>query len=248
MATAETKAREPRVLIWDIETCGVQGLCADRGFVVCFGYKWLGDSKTHCLTLTQFPGKNHHDDRNLLKEAHKILVEADSLVAHFGEFFDRPYVEARLIKAGLDPIPNTKQVDTCIIARKKLKLSSNRLGNLAEFLGCSVKKMEKRGGWPKWWMDALRGDRESIKKMAAYCKQDVDCLEQVYLKMRPIIPGKYLVNHAIGETVWTCHACGGHKKQHRGSYFSEMKIWKRYQCMSCGRWGRSIKAIDKVHA
>lgn len=233
----------PNILIWDIETAGVQGLAADRGFVVCFGYKWLGASKTHCLTVKDYPGKDEHDDSKLLAVALNIMEKADSIVAHYGDNFDRPYVEARLVRAGLSPIPNTRQVDTCLIARKKFRLSSNRLGNLAEFLNVKVKKMEKRGGWPNWWMGALLGNTAAISKMARYCKQDVDCLELVYLRMRPIISGKLLFNHAIGQTIWTCSACGGHRKQDRGFYWSEMKLWKRHQCQRCGRWDRSRKPI-----
>lgn len=241
------KANGPRVLIWDIETAGVQGLCADRGFVVCFGWKFVGDPKTHCITVKDYPGKTIHDDSKLLAAALDILEEADSLVAHYGEKFDRPYVEARLIKAGLPPIPNTRQIDTCLIARRKFKLSSNRLGNLAEFLEVPVKKMDKRGGWPLWWMEALRGDAKSIAKMAVYCKQDVDCLEGIYLKMRHVIPGKYLLNYAMGcGLIWTCPGCGGKQKQDRGVYWSEMTLYQRHQCKACGRWSRSRKAINKA--
>jgi len=240
------KKATPKVLIWDIETAGVQGLCADRGFVVCFGWKWLGSKHTYCATVSQYPGKDCHDDSQLLKRAIEILSEADSIVAHYGAKFDRPYVEARLLRAGLSPIPNTRQVDTCLIARHKLKLSSNRLGNLAEFLQVPIKKMEKRGGWPEWWMGALRGDKKSIKKMAVYCKQDVDCLEQIYLAMRHIIPTKYLLNRAIGEKILTCSGCGSHHIQSRGFQYSEMKLWRRYQCQQCGRWARSAKPIESA--
>jgi hypothetical protein len=103
--------------------------------------------------------------------------------------------------------------------------------------------MEKRGGWPNWWMGAMRGDKESIKKMAAYCAIDVECLEQIYLRMRPFISTKFLpINAAIGQTLWTCAACGGHKKQHRGYYWSEKKRWRRFQCVECGKWDHATKA------
>lgn len=232
-----------KVLLFDLETAGVQGLKADRGFLVCFGYKWLGAKTTHCLTIADYPGKDCHDDRNLLKAARAIMEEADGLVAHFGEKFDRPYLQARLLQAGLGPLPESKLTDTCLLAKAKLKLSSNRLGNLAAFLRCDTGKMEKGNGWPIWWLGALRGDKKAIRAMAVYCKQDVDCLEDVYLKMRPIIPTRYLpVNEAIGETVRTCPGCGGHRFQSRGWNYSDMKRWRRWQCQGCGRWSRSYQA------
>lgn len=241
--------RSPKILVWDIETAGVQGLSADRGFMVVFGYKWLGEKSVHALTIADYPGKHCHDDTNLLKQALKVMDEAEGLVAHFGAKFDRPYLQARLLQAGLRPISENKLTDTCLLARVHLRVSSNRLGNLAEFLKVDTKKMEKRGGWPAWWLGALRGDKKSIKDMAVYCKQDVQCLEEVYLKLRPIIPTKYLpVNQAIGEDSWTCPACGGHRKNNHGYYFSEKKRWRRSQCQGCGKWVRGVKAEAGVVA
>lgn len=235
--------KKPRILLFDIETCGVQGLSADRGFCVVFGYKWLGEKSVHAITVKDFPGKNIHDDRNLLRQAAKILNEAEGLVAHYGEKFDKPYLQARLLQAGIEPLSENKLTDTCLIARAKLRLSSSRLGNLAAFLGCANQKQDKRGGWPAWWLGALRGDAKSIRLMVEYCKQDVRTLEDVYLKLRHIIPTRYLpVNRSIGEVVWTCPACGGHKMQHRGWFYSEKKRWQRFRCNECGRWSRSMKA------
>lgn len=249
MSANKTKAVGPetagksKVLVFDIETAGVQGLKADRGFLVCFGYKWLGDEKTHCLTIADYPGKHDHDDTNLLKRARAVMEEADGLVAHFGEKFDRPYLQARLLQAGLGPLPESKLTDTCLLARAKLRLSSSRLGNLAEFLKCKTGKMEKGTGWPLWWLGAIHGDKRAIEKMAVYCKQDVECLEQVYLKMRPMIPTRYLpVNEAIGEVLKSCPGCGGHRFQSRGWQYSELKRYKRWQCRDCGRWSRSYDA------
>lgn len=242
-ASKPKKNKGPKILLFDLETAGVQGLCADRGFIICFGYKWLGEKTTHCLTIAQYPGKDIHDDRELLKRAGEIFNEADGIVAHYGEKFDKPYLQSRLLQAKLPPLSENKLTDTCLIARGKLKLSSNRLGNLADFLGCKVKKMEKRGGWPIWWLGALRGDKKAIEDMATYCKQDVDCLEQVFLAMRHIIPSKFLpINYSIGESQWTCPGCGGHRKNNHGYYFSDKKRWVRSQCQTCGRWVRSEKA------
>lgn len=236
-----------KILLFDIETAGVQGLAADRGFVVVFGWKWLGDKKTHSIAITQYPGKDIHDDTQLLKAASKILDEADGMVAHFGEKFDKPYLQARLRRARLPPISDNKLTDTCLLARSKFRISSNRLGNLAAFAGLKQQKQDKRGGWPAWWLGALRGDRKSISLMAKYCEQDVRCLEEVYLWLRPVIPTRYLpVNEAVGEKLWTCPACGGHRMQHRGRFFSEKKVWQRLQCQTCGKWGRSQKAIAGV--
>ena len=233
----------PRILTWDLETAGVRGLCADQGYIVCFGYKFLGDEKPKVLTLLDYPGKNCQDDRELLKAAQEIMCQADLLVAHYGDKFDRPYLETRLLISKLPPIPIVRQVDTCYHAQKRLKLSSNRLGNLAAVLGVKTPKMEKRGGWPSWWMGALRGDEKSIRLMAAYCAIDVQCLEECYLRMRHVIPQQYLYNHAIGSKLLQCGTCGAgsHKVHSKGYYVSDKRIWKRYECRSCWRTWKANK-------
>lgn len=236
--------KSPRVLIWDLETAGTNAFSADYGYIVCFGYKWLGEGKAKCLTLLDYPGKgkwpdNCHDDTNLLKAALEIMEEADLTVAHYGDRFDKKFLESRLIRAGLKPLPPTRSVDTCLIARARLKLSSNRLSNLAKFLRCKIGKMDKGNGWPDWWFGALRGDKQSIRNMAVYCCQDVDCLEGIFVRMRSIIPNKYLIDMGVGKTIWECIGCGGALKHSRGFYFSEKKLWNRFQCMGCGKWGTS---------
>ena len=134
-----------KILVFDIEAAGVQGLKADRSFVVAFGFKWLGEKKTTVITVLDYPGKDCQDDGPLLKAVSEIISKAEGMIAHFGSFYDRPFLEARLLRAGLPPIPNSRLTDTCLVARKKFCLSSNRLGNLAEFLEVYTKKMDKRG-------------------------------------------------------------------------------------------------------
>jgi hypothetical protein len=240
----------PKILIWDLETAGTNAFCADYGYMVCFGYKWLGDAKARCISLLDYPGdgkwpKGCQDDTNLLKAGLKIMEEADLLVAHYGDRFDRKFFESRLLRAGLRPIPMTRQADTCLIARAKLKLSSNRLDNLAKFLRVKTRKMSKGDGWPNWWMGALRGDKPSIRKMAVYCAQDVQCLEECFVAMRHLIPNKYLINMNIGKNRSVCVACGK-DVQYRGTYFSEKKLFRRFQCRRCGKWGHDKDPIKRA--
>lgn len=229
-----------RTLVFDIETAGVQGLCADRGFMVCFGYLWLETGKEGMLTVLDNPKyswKNCQDDGWLLRAAEGVMKDADMLVAHFGEKFDRRYYQARRCAAGLKPLPPTRLVDTCLQSQNLFRLSSNRLKNLAEFLKVPTPKMEKGRGWPDWWMGALRGDRESIKSMAEYCAVDVRCLREVYLKMRAYFPDAWQLSQAIGTKDRCCIACGSKNLRPSGRRLTP-KGWRdRFQCQDCGKWG-----------
>lgn len=173
------------------------------------------------------------------------MSDAELLVAHYGDKFDRKYFEARLLRARLRPVPMVRQADTCLIARSKLKLSSNRLGNLAEFLQVKTGKMNKRGGWPDWWMGVMRGCKRSLKEMSVYCAQDVQCLEECFVAMRHLFRDRDLLNDSMGTGTWRCPACHSSRRLRRGFYYSEARKFQRYQCLRCGKWGRGTQPIAK---
>lgn len=233
------KENKLKVLIYDIESGGVNALKPDLGFVLCFGYKWLGEKETHCLTLDQFDGfkKGSYNDKELLKTASKIMNEADLLVAHFGDYFDRKFINGRLAINGLSPISNVKQVDTCKLAWKAFNFSSNRLKQLAKTLGCKNRKSESE--FPNWWLSVLAGSMEPLKKMATYCKQDVRTLEEVYLKLRPF----YDKHPVMTDVRDNCPTCDSGKVQSRGQYRAVTRTYQRLYCKSCGHWFRSSKFI-----
>lgn len=244
----------PRILIWDLETNGVNALYADLGFITCFGYKWMGEKETHCLTIADFPKfqkalnrmkhgdfskKNIddlHDDSELLDKAIEIMKQADLLVAHYGEKFDKPFLKTRLLLNKKLSLPPTKQIDTCFIGWKHLKLRSNRLKHLAEVLGCENKKQEKGGGWPNWWHRSMSGHVESIKAMADYCKQDVRTLEDIALRLRPYWP----TNVSFREDNYNviCKHCLSDKVEFHGFEKTSGGKYFRYICTECFTWGK----------
>lgn len=233
-----------KILIWDIESAGVNALEADLSSIVNFGYKFVGEKKAHVITIDQFPGWFSKDkglnDKPLLKAALKVMAEADILVAHYGDKFDKPFFAGRCVIHGLTPPPPAKQRDTCYIAYKTFKFSSNRLVHLADILGLNEKKFHKKcpEHWPGWWLRALAGDKEAIHEMAEYCAQDVQTLEQVYLRLQPFDAAhpRLVADRA------KCLACGG-EIQYRGVVVAKENRYRRFQCKSCGRWGRDTKKI-----
>jgi uncharacterized protein YprB with RNaseH-like and TPR domain len=234
-----------KILVWDLETAGVNALQADLSAVVNFGYKWVGERKAHVLTIDQFPGwfspKRGLNDKPLLEAALKIMEGADILVAHYGDRFDKPFFAGRCVINGLTPPPPAKQRDTWYIAYKTFKFSSNRLANLADILGVGERKYQKKhpGEWPGWWLRALAGDKQAIHDMAKYCAQDVQTLEQVYLRLQPFdIAHPRIINDRT-----KCETCGG-DTQYRGTCVLKQHRYRRFACKECGRWGRELKAVN----
>jgi len=223
-----------KVLVYDIETIGVNALKADLGRLAVFGYKWLGSPEIHALTLADFKGfkKYAFDDAGLVKAAAKIMEEADLLVAHYGDKFDRRFFQGRCLINGVMPPPPTKQRDTCLLARRYYNFSSNRLGHLANILHLTAQK--QRNQWPDWWLRTLAGDVNALRDMATYCKADVAATEELYLKLRP-----YDLAHPTLESTG-CGSCGGVLIS-RGYAYVGVHRYKRTCCKQCGKWSRERK-------
>lgn len=223
-----------RVLLWDTEN---SSLNADFGSMLCFGYKWLGERGVTVKSVSDFPKfkVDPTDDGPLVQEAYKVLSSADVWVTWYGIRYDVPFVATRLLdhrkefsQTILPPVPH---VDGWEIARKKLRLHSNRLASVSGFLGLSEKTPIK----PTVWRRALSGHKDSLKYIIAHCKRDVVVLEEVYKVIRPLLachPNLAMLDGRPG-----CAVCKG-ELQRRGTIVTAKKIWKRYQCQRCGAWSR----------
>lgn len=231
---------EPRILFLDIESTSLE---ADFGYMLAFGYKWLGGrTKVLSILTSQLPCGTCHrvegDDRVLTGEVHKVMSAADMLVTWYGKGFDVPFINSRVIDAGLPPLPSTPHVDLYFTARHHLKLSSNRLASVQNFLQL---KTEKTPLTRRVWRRAQAGDVPSIKYVVDHCRADVDVLEQAYEKLKP-----YVRQHPFVGSVKACRVCGG-PVQKRGYALTALRGPRcRVQCTGCGAW--ETRAIEKVTA
>lgn len=225
---------KPKILFFDIETAGPASNRADLAIVVCFGYKWAGERKAHCLTIDE-KSLRKFDDSKIMKEASAIFEQADLLVAHYGAVFDRRFLQGRLLIHNLPPLPHTAMRDTCFMARKIGNFNSNRLGYLCKILNLDRRKMDN--GWPGEWFKVLAGDMRALAKMGRYCKGDVMALEALYNRLAP-----FDHNHPYIHKRDNCAYCGS-DVQYRGSMLVNGKRQRRFQCKSCGKWGSDGKVI-----
>ena len=242
---------KPRVLFWDIETSlqtvavfqlahndwiDPSSIISER-YVICAGWKWQGEDKVHTVSVLDDPkrfAKDPYDDKHVIQTLHKVLSEADVIVHHNGDSFDKRYVDTRILFHELEPLPPITSIDTYKVAKTKLLLNSNKLNYIGGFTKVGQKKHTSSG----LWMRVLKGEKKAIQEMVAYNKQDVLLLEKVYLKLRP-----YIANHVnrqlFGRT--GCPRCGSHKTQSRGTHVALTRTYQRFHCQNCGGWFRSLK-------
>lgn len=228
-----------RIIVWDLETTNLSG---NFGYLLCGAWKVYGEKKIHCVSIVDTPtfDKDPTNDKILCKELVRSLEGADMWVAHFGKWFDRTFLNARLVGHGLDPLPPIPMIDTWKICKDNLKLNSNRLATIASWLDLE----EKTPLNGKIWIKAMAGHKPSIKYVEKHCRQDVLVLEQVYEKIRCLSSNHPNVNMVHDQTDGTgrvtepCPICGEKALQRRGKNVARMRWSQRYHCRNCGGWSK----------
>jgi uncharacterized protein YprB with RNaseH-like and TPR domain len=254
--------KKPRILFFDIETAPLLGWAwtsyetniidiKSSWYILSIAYKWHGEKKVKTKALPDYRGyhKDTECDRELVKDFHKLLDEADIVIAHNGDRFDLKKLNARFIANGLTPPSPYKSIDTLKIARKNFAFISNKLNDLGACLG--VGRKLPHTGW-HLWRGCMLGDMKSWRLMRQYNARDVELLERVYLKLRPWHATHPDVNaykpkeKRVGEE---CPACGSTNTQKRGKHYARKRQYQKHQCQEtgCGHYfvGEVIKDETK---
>lgn len=251
---AQTTPRKARILILDIETSPMKAWIWRRWkeniyldqtiqewFMISWSGKWLGEDETIGFVLTPEEVKEENDSR-LLVELHKVLNEAEIVVAHNGNKFDIPKINTRFILNGLNPPYPYRQIDTFEVAKKQFGFSSNSLDAIATFFGIENKDPHDF----MLWKHCMEGDEDSLVRLLKYNKKDVDILEKVYLKMRPWIKNHPNVNVITNSTEKMCPHCGSTSVELKedGAYNTQHYKYPVYRCTQCGAIFRSKDRVS----
>ena len=232
----------PRIAFYDLENSPALGWYYDRykegnivadeqdWFMLSFAWQWADEKKVHCKALCDYPGyaKNKTDDTPLIKDLHKLFDEADILIAHNGDRFDRRKSNSRFLGCGLPPPSYYKTIDTLKIARSQFMQGSNSLQSLGEFLGFGGKLPTT--GW-HLWRNCIDGDPKSWAQLKRYNKRDVSLLAQVYERLRPWAP--HHPNLRLYENRPGCPNCPSSNIQKRGPRVVKNRKVQTYQCQDC---------------
>lgn len=241
-----------KILLYDIETAPIIGTAwrkhdTDLVWIVkdwhllTIAYKWLGDRSCHVIGLDDFKlyKKDPTNDYEVTKRLHELFDEADIILAHNGDRFDRRKANARFLFHSLTPPSPYQTIDTLKVARKQFDLSSNRLDDLGNYLGVGRKIHTDKD----LWRNCMAGDTRAWKKMKAYNKQDVLLLERVYKKLLSWAEGHPNLSNLEARPE-ACPRCGSGPIQSRGLYYSKTATYQRYSCRNCHSWfrGRGIES------
>lgn len=238
---------KPKILLFDIES---SNLAANIGFTICVGYKWLGEKKTHIISITDNKKMFKDDptnDRYVIEAFAKIAESADLCVAHYGGGFDIPFLQTRALEHGLPVIGFPALVDTWRAMKFKLKFNSNRLETLSRSLPYLNEKTAPRKTTLdfKMWRRGSAGHLPSIKQIEHHCVMDIRVLEDAYLALRPFISSHPYLHRLHDNKKEACPSCGSENVQRRGVAVTAKTKMGRLQCQKCSRWymGKAPKEI-----
>ena len=238
----ELAERPANILIYDIETLPNVGYFwdtfSDRAIPLEFilkpksictiAYKWLGKPETYVLVIS-----TPYEDKAILQAFLPEWSKADYVVAHYSRF-DKPFIAARLMANGLPGLPPVNDICTYKLAKSHFgrSLNGNKLDHLGEILGLGRKNKTNAN----LWVGCAAGNKEALTEMAAYNKQDVDLLADVFMAMLPHIKSKLNLNLMTDEPTLLCKQCGSDRLEHRGYEYTAASMRHRYHCSSCGSW------------
>lgn len=246
----------PKILVFDIETTPSisftwrrfkENISLDQviqdPIMITWSAKWLYDTAILSDKITPEEMINF-DDKRITESLWKLLDEADMSVAHYGDFFDTPFLNSRAVINGLTPYSTVTTIDTKSIASRNFRFPSNKLDALGQYFNLGQKIKTDFNLWRR----CVMGEQTAIDEMSTYNDQDVVLLEEVYLKLRPWTKAHPNVALYIDSTTPMCSHCGSENVAKIDKpYYTQSNKYDVYRCQ-CGalsRGRRSITDIDK---
>lgn len=219
--------------VWGLfnQNIGIQHVLASS-YMLCWSAKWLGEEAVY------FDSIHRSSKKNMVKNMHKLLDEADAVIHFNGKRFDIPIINKEFLLLGITPPSPYKQIDLLTTVRTQFRFTSNKLQFVCQQLGIGEKRQHEGH---ELWLKCMNDDKEAWKIMEEYNIQDTVLLEALYHKVLPWI--KSHPNHSVLTGNMVCPNCGSHKHQKRGFSYSLAGKYQRYRCSDCGNWFRATKNL-----
>lgn len=233
---------KPKILFADIETRPVrfhgwrtgktvlshsQIVEGDKFDIICIAYKWEGAKKTHILHW----GLEEQNSENMIQEFGKVVEDADVVIGHNWDAFDKKQINTQRLMHSLPPISWPTSEDTLKLMRRQFYFTSFKLDYLAKtLLGVGKNPMTLQD-----WLDVTyKKCPKAFNKMLKYCKKDVEILESVWKKVYThldIPANRSLIMHGHKAA---CPYCGSFHTISKGYRTTKSGRYQRLQCESCG--------------
>lgn len=236
-----------KILLLDIETSPMTALVfglwdqninfkniVTEGTVLCWAAKWYGEDKMY------FDSIQKSKPRDMIKQIHALLDEADATVTYNGINFDHKHLNSQFLLHKLKPPSPYKQIDLLRTMKGRFKFPSNKLDYITRRLNIGS-KTEHEG--MELWKKCMAGNKTAWRTMEQYNKNDVLIMEETYKKLLPWI--KSHPNRNLFSDEECCASCGSTSLQKRGQKINATGVYQSYWCKTCGSWSQGKKMLYK---
>lgn len=185
----------------------------------------------------------------MLEHVHGLLDQADVVIHWNGERFDVPWLNGEFAREGLTPPSPFKQIDLMKVARKNFRFPSYKLDYVA---GALLGQHKLSTGGHGLWVACMNGDEKARRKMATYCKQDVNLLWPLLEKLRPWIGNQF--NFALwSDEPLACQKCGSAEYlAPKGTAYTATRSYRQFWCKpalgGCGGWTRDSRSSGSTQS
>lgn len=244
---------DPKILVVDIERFPAElvgwGLFNQNfslnqiihpGGTFCFAAKWAGRDDV------EFYSTHHDGKEEMLKQAHRLLSEAEVVVGWNSKKFDCPHLETEMYLAGMTPPAPYRHVDLMLTVKSRFRFLSNKLDFVSQQSGIGQKVSHE--GMPLW-LDCMKGDGAAWKRMKTYNEQDVRLTEELLWRLLPWVRNFPVLGILEVDDHMTCRNCGSEDLQEvTPGWTTGVLIYSKLNCQSCGAWFRGNRRIGRASA
>lgn len=240
--------RDPKVLIFDIETCPMlasiwspkteyvshKQIVKHRA-IIAFAALWLGDSPDKMIYMDQRKARDPRNDKKIATKLHELLDQADAVVTKNGKRFDQKVAFGRMAINDLKRPSPFHHEDIEQLFRKHFDLPYYNLDYLSQTF-CKVYRKSDHAKYPgmKLWDECMAGNLDAWDEMEKYNKFDVLATWELRQVVTPW--GTNLDMNVFSSDVTVKCSCGSGNRIKRGFSFTTTGKYQRYQCLDCGAW------------
>jgi hypothetical protein len=193
---------------------------------VCLAAKWYGDDKVTFIAEWHKGGY-----RRFMEKAWKLFDQAQIVVGHNMDRFDRKHLNAAWNEIGFPPPSPFKVVDTLKVAWSEFGYESNTMDSLCKRLGITAKD----GHYSIAVADAaVAGDKDAQANIESYNIGDIHATEALYNYFRPWIKNHPHNVNGNADDKPVCNRCWQPEMAANGYTLAVVISYRLYRCSVCG--------------
>lgn len=165
-----------RIGFVDIETSDLK---ASIGIMLSWSMKLRGGEVLHDWITREEAIDKTKQDKRIVQSLMDAIEQVDMLVGYYSTGFDIPFIRTRAMYWDIDDClghGDKLHLDLYYVVRGKMRLHSNRLAVVTEFLGIEGKSRIP----PAIWAEARLGYEDALAYVVDHCDEDVKILEDLY--------------------------------------------------------------------